>query len=465
MNVDHLIQPDSVQGLTPWPVVAFSTLRLWDTGTLWGAMNPSKGTYSWTYIDSYLSMAQTHNVNLLYTFGGVPLWAIPTNIVISSFSRAGNVVTVTTTSPHGLHYTPVLDATSQSQITISGASDSSFNGTFYITGTPSTTTVTFAQTGSNGTATGGSLSAVCSGGYTGRNSCAEAPLNISDWDNFVTAFINHVGPGKIKYFEAWNEANIGGTWTGDTQTLLTMTQHMRTIIKAVDPNAIIFSPSVTVNFPTASECSSDSRCGSAWLNNWCVLGGKNYIDGVAFHGYPGFGEAPEQIQGQIALQRAAMSANGISSLPLWDTEASWGQNPQLPNETDQASWLARHFLLEQSSGIAKSVWYAYDSSGDTWGSLWTPSGLIPEGNAYVTITNWLVGSTLTSPCANVSGNVWSCSYTNAGVAEKIIWSTSGTVSYTVGTTFGHQNDLLTNTTTPVVGGVISVGELPILVKP
>ncbi len=64
--------------------------------------------------------------------------------------RATNVVTITTTSPHGL-------STGQS-VTISGVSDSSFNGTFTIATVPSTTTFTYAQTGPAATSGGGAVS-------------------------------------------------------------------------------------------------------------------------------------------------------------------------------------------------------------------------------------------------------------------------------------------------------------------
>ncbi len=65
--------------------------------------------------------------------------------------RAANVVTITTTSAHGL-------SPGQS-VTIAGVSDSSFNGTFTMTAAPSTTTFTYAQTGTDATSGGGSVSA------------------------------------------------------------------------------------------------------------------------------------------------------------------------------------------------------------------------------------------------------------------------------------------------------------------
>lgn len=465
MDINHLFESNSEQGITPWPTITFGTLRLWDTYTMWGDFSKSRGVYDFSTLDEFISLAKSKNVDLSLTFGGVPKWAIPTNIAISNLSRTSNVVTVTTKTPHGMFYLIYAGATNQSQITIAGALDSSFNGTYYLTGTPTSTTLTFAQTAADATSSSGTMSAVCSGNYIPHGACAEAPINIQDWNDFVTALMNHVGPGVIKSFEMWNEFNELPTWKSDLQTLVNMTASASKIIKTTDPNAIILSPSTTKGYGTTALCAADYYCGTTMMSRWYALGGNKYIDAVSFHGYPHGTEDPEQIVGQISLHRAAMSAVGIGNYDIWDTEASWGKTSQLPDETDQASWLARHFLLEQSQGLPRSFWYSYDAFGDTWGTLWdVATGLIPDGNAYTTLTHWLIGSSLTSPCANVSGNIWSCSYTKAGVAEKIIWSTSGTVSYTVGTSFKSQFDILTNTSTPVVSGVISVSELPILVK-
>ena len=65
-------------------------------------------------------------------------------------SRSGNVVTITTTTPHGF----IVGL----QVTIAGVTDTSFNGTFVIASTPTSTTFTYAQTAldgssGNGTAT------------------------------------------------------------------------------------------------------------------------------------------------------------------------------------------------------------------------------------------------------------------------------------------------------------------------
>ncbi len=83
--------------------------------------------------------------------GGGTATMVATIAASNGAVRAANVVTITTTSPHGL-------GTGQS-VTIAGVSDSSFNGTFTIASVPSTTTFTYAQTGSNATSGGGTVSA------------------------------------------------------------------------------------------------------------------------------------------------------------------------------------------------------------------------------------------------------------------------------------------------------------------
>ena len=68
----------------------------------------------------------------------------------SGAERASNVVTVKTTAAHGL--------TVGSMVTISGVTETSFNGTFQVITVPSTTTFTLWQYGPNETSGGGTVS-------------------------------------------------------------------------------------------------------------------------------------------------------------------------------------------------------------------------------------------------------------------------------------------------------------------
>jgi Chitobiase/beta-hexosaminidase C-terminal domain len=459
MNVNGILDG------TPWPQVPVGNFRVIGLETNWGTLNPAAGTYQWTDLDREVNLAQANGAQLLYTFVDTPAWTIATGLQISAISRAGDVVTVTTTEPHGLYYNATYLPTEQSSVKISAVTDSSFNGTFALTGTPTPTSLTFSQTGANGASTAGSLSAVCGGGNV-PTGCVEAPASLASWDQYVTELINHVGPGVIHYWELWNEANIASGWRGDPKTLVAMAADAKAIIKSVDPNAIILSPSTTINFETPAECAtSDPRCGSNWLNNWLAAGGKSSIDGVAFHGYPQINEAPEQIQGAVTLLQLAMNQNGVGSLPLWDTESSWGLNTGLTDQSDQVAFLARHLLLEQSMGVQGSFWYAYDNPN--WGTLWSASGgLNPVGDADQQVAKWIEGATLTQPCAATAADstTFTCGYTRPdGYTALAVWNTVGEKAFSVPRGLVQYHDLAGNVV-PVSSGSVEISTSPILLE-
>jgi hypothetical protein len=450
---------------TPWPLVPTGFFRIIGQETDWSTLNPASGTYNWKSLDQEIDLAQSNKSQVLFTFVGTPPWAVATNLKISEINRSGGVVTVTTSEPHNLYYNSLYQPTQQTSVRISGAADSSFDGTFAITGTPKSTMLTYKQSGSNTTSAGGLLSAVCDTGVA-PGGCTEAPVSLASWDDFVTALIDHVGPGVIKYWELWNEANITEGWKGDPKTLVVMAEDARAIIKKADPNAILLSPSTTINFETPTECATmNPDCGSKWLNNWLAAGGKNYIDGVAFHGYPSVGEAPEQIQGVVTLQQVAMNQNGIGSLPIVDTESSWGLNTKLPDESGQIAFLGRHFLLEHSIGVQSTFWYAYDNA--SWGGLWASSaGLNAVGEADQQVAKWIEGVSLIHPCnaTTTDATTYTCSYTRPnGYSAMAVWNTVGEKSFPVPAGMVQHRDLFGNVI-KVSGGSVEISTSPILLE-
>lgn len=459
MNIAYLLNG------TPWPNLPIGTIRLWDSGTKWENLNPTQSTFQWANLDAQINMARANNSKVLFTFGGVPPWALPTNVPIASIARSGGVVTVTTTSPHGLYYNPTQPSASQSMFTVAHVTDASFGGSFYLTGTPSANVLTYAQAGINSSSSSGTISVSCGGAYA-PTMCAEAPASLSQWDAFVTQLMSHLGPGAVQYWELWNEANDPIYWQGDPKTLVAMAQDAQKIIKGVDPAAVILSPTLTGAYETQAEClGSTQYCGTTWLNNWLAMGGKNYIDVVSFHGYPSVGLAPEQIQGSVYQIQAAMNQNGVGSLPLWDTESSWRDNTNIPVASDQQGWLARHFLLEQSIGVQRTFWYSYDIP--TWGTLWTStSGLNSAGEAYEQVTKWLTGSTVSQPCAASPSDqtTFVCSYTRPnGYAAEAIWNTAAAKSVAVPSQFVQYHDL-SGVMWPVSGGTVEISTTPILLE-
>jgi hypothetical protein len=65
-----------VSGGVPWPAARFGTLRLWDTGTAWTALEPQKGVWNWEPLDIWVNAAEQHGgPDILLTLGQTPGWA------------------------------------------------------------------------------------------------------------------------------------------------------------------------------------------------------------------------------------------------------------------------------------------------------------------------------------------------------------------------------------------------------
>jgi hypothetical protein len=65
-----------VSGGVPWPTARFGTLRLWDSGTAWTALEPLKGVWNWEPLDTWVAAAEQHGVqDILLTLGQTPSWA------------------------------------------------------------------------------------------------------------------------------------------------------------------------------------------------------------------------------------------------------------------------------------------------------------------------------------------------------------------------------------------------------
>jgi polysaccharide biosynthesis protein PslG len=65
-----------VSGGVPWPPDRFGTLRLWDSGTSWTALEPVKGVWNWQPLDTWVAAAEQHGVHdILLTLGQTPPWA------------------------------------------------------------------------------------------------------------------------------------------------------------------------------------------------------------------------------------------------------------------------------------------------------------------------------------------------------------------------------------------------------
>ena len=173
--------------------------------------------------------------------------------------------------------------------------------------------------------------------------------------------------------------------------MLRLAQDAFTIIKSIDPNALVTTPAPSTGINGVAN----------WMGPYLALGGGKYADIITFHGYSwkpavGVWPIPEDIVPLIDNLKAVLVANHQDTKPLWCTEGDWGDTSGngFIDQDLHAAYLARHYLLQASKGVVRYYWFAWDN-GFTLGlpdGLWTPTtGVDQAGIAYQQVENWLVG--------------------------------------------------------------------------
>jgi hypothetical protein len=296
--------------------------------------------------------------------------------------------------------------------------------------------------------------------------------------DFVTALAQHnkaSTAGHIKYWELWNEMGDPPVWSGTVAQMVRMAKDAATILKQVDPQAVVLVPSAII----------EGARGRNFLDAYLAAGGKNYADAIAFHGYvqkSGKPLNPESILDYIAQTRAILAKYGLQAKPLWDTEASWGDPatslPPFNDPDKRMGFLARMFLLQHSAGVKRFFWYMWNNNYEL-GTLWTadrnvpsnPGILLKPGIAYRSVQSWIVGATLTAPCSHI-GTVWTCNFSQpGGYTARAVWDTARscsnglctTSSYAIPRTF-TQYHTLDGALVKVTGSAVPIGYKPILLE-
>jgi hypothetical protein len=146
---------------------------------------------------------------------------------ITTISRVSNVVTATVSPAHGFDTTTYIGM----QIVLSGCSDASFNGTFTLTGTPTTNQFVWAQTAGNAASSSGIIDAVdglqiMKNAIISYKGWTASQLSISDWSagssalDYQADLLRLANGPYYGYGRWWNPDNGGspdnlGLYLGD----------------------------------------------------------------------------------------------------------------------------------------------------------------------------------------------------------------------------------------------------------
>ena len=350
-------------------------VRLWDDGIKWGQLNTANGVYNWSGLDKWLDRAEAAHMDILYTFGDTPQFAV-------------------------------------------------------------------------GKAPGG-----CS--MPGEFSCG-APTDVNPdgtgsdamFQAFVTALVTHAA-GRISFYELWNEPDYKGFWSGTTAQLVRMGKDAAAIIRSLDPNAKILSPSA--HGPTMST----------FFDDYVAAGGAPNFDIVNVHmrGQNGSNGTPESFLDIYSQVIAETQKRNLTSLPLWDDEHGILTGQGVTDPDMLAGYVAREAILRASVGIQRQYVYTWDSHA--------PYGLQgnASGTAWNQVATWLIGHTI-SACT-VSGTVYTCALDNG----LIVWDTKQTCSNSAcsSSTFTYPSNYvwyydLDGNRTALSGGSVHIGYKPIMLE-
>lgn len=292
--------------------------------------------------------------------------------------------------------------------------------------------------------------------------CSAPPANMDDWRDYVRTVATRY-KGKVHYYELWNEANTG-FYTGNIDSLVTLSREAYAIIHSVDPSNRVVSPSAT-----------GGERGVAWLGQYLSAGGARYCDIVGFHFY--VSPRPEMMVDLIAHTRQVMRESDAGSKPLWNTETGFliqNKNDSVPEKLTSsygpivsgdlaAGYVARSLVLAWASGVQRFYWYAWDDGNL---GLTEPGGveLKPAASGYEEVEKWLAGSIVRS-CRSDESNTWECGLTRGeGYHGVIVWNTVGQRSYLPVSGLKIERELTGAATAIREGRPVEVGLEPILLE-
>lgn len=280
--------------------------------------------------------------------------------------------------------------------------------------------------------------------------------DLEDWRTFIRTQAMRY-KGRILYYEIWNEPNLPRNRDiGTPERMLTLAREAYTILKQVDPNIQVISPSpVNAN-------------GLDWLQRYLELGGGKYADIIGYHFY--VRHRPETMLDLILPVKEIMRKHGMGDKPLWNTESGWIRNP-LTDRIDLVEqapgWAARAYILNWAAGVQRFYWYAWDDDGHdsipfTEEDQTTAT---TSASAYGEVQKWLIGSRVGTCERQESGN-WVCDLTRGtGRNAWILWNEAHRASFDVPKAWEVRSVTKLSGEQPAwSGSKIDIGELPILLE-
>jgi hypothetical protein len=186
------------------------------------------------------------------------------------------------------------------------------------------------------------------------------------WGQFVIAMVTN-SAGRIKYWELWNEPEQGGYWDGSPSELVDQCKVAYQIIKELQPNSIVLSPSMT---------ELGQSWGADFTDKFFAAGGGQWCDAIAFHHYSNL---PEDFLLDFTILNGILKKYGVTK-PSYNTEFNFANK----DVSIRNAYIAQSLIIQASLGIVGTV---YDPETELEANDYTDSTM-------AIVASWLIGATL-----------------------------------------------------------------------
>jgi hypothetical protein len=277
------------------------------------------------------------------------------------------------------------------------------------------------------------------------------PANMEDWREYVRTVVLRY-KGRIQAYEIWNEPNWADYWSGSTDQMLMLTREAFQIIRTVDPNAVVASPSAA------------AADGIGWLTEFLRKGGGQYVDVIAFHFYVDPHKLPpEEMLPLIKRVRQLLTENGLADKPVWNTETGWLPPAKFDSDELAAGFLARAYIVSWAAGVQRLYWYAWDNQHVAIITYKEDTRKVtPAGRAYGVVQQWIVG-TIMNDCTELRDHTWICQLQRNGKRQWIVWNIQGNHKFDVPRTWRVTSATrLLQDSQPLKGASLDIGPVPVL---
>lgn len=166
----------------------------------------------------------------------------------------------------------------------------------------------------------------------GNPHVATPPDNLADFGDYVEAVVSRYR-GRARYFQIWNEPNLGVEWGLQPVDPVAATELLRVgylRAKAANPEAVIVAPALS---PTISD-EPLARNELVFLQGMYDAGAGAYFDIASVQAY-GLRNGPDDRRLGLSdvnfsrpiLFREVMVRNGDAAKPIWASEVGWNVPP------------------------------------------------------------------------------------------------------------------------------------------